>query len=700
MTAGADGTGPPAGRGWLPALLVALLTLPFHPGWLDAEQARRGLLLVLVGGLLLLRPVLRLRGAPGALPLLLLVAAGALHWLTTDRGADGGAVGVDRLLHLLALALVLGLARTSPVDWGRATAPALLAWSGYGLLQALGLDPLPDHGGPGSAVATFGNSNVASECTAIAAAAVAASWVRRAAPFRLGAAALVAATAYLVLNGSRSGMVALPLGVALLLVLRQHPWRRRAAVLGWLGGGIALAGLLLMVAPAPPVPAPPDDGLAAAPPSTLQVRVEIARGALTMAAEQPVSGFGPGQFQVHYPRFRSQREIELSSFGRLFRTEVRTAHNDYLEVLVEAGVPGLLLLLWFLAARARALRTRPERLAPWIVLTALMLVRSPLGNAPAIAIALLATATTPDAAAQPGPRSWHLRLLGVLLLGWGALPLLANTLFAPYLDDRRSAGQADPAPLERAAMLQPWEGRYHQLLAQERARLAGEPVAALAAAEGPLETALALRPHEPALHLLRADLLRGAGRLPEARVAVQEALRLDAGDPEARVLGSAIAFLQGDHTGAIAAVWDRPHPRLRRQLPEHFASLRRLLEQRGEVRAALRYAAEESFAETLLALDAASPSGLVDRRSRVQAMMQVFQAADLLDHDPRPWWLSTLHMLDLGDDQWGPTAARQAARTGAALPAWQCWLMGADRLRRLRSVPGWSALLPPAADDA
>ncbi len=43
---------------WLPWAFLGLLVLPFHPYWVDFEQVRRGLLLLLAGGTLLVWPSL------------------------------------------------------------------------------------------------------------------------------------------------------------------------------------------------------------------------------------------------------------------------------------------------------------------------------------------------------------------------------------------------------------------------------------------------------------------------------------------------------------------------------------------------------------------------------------------------------------------------------------------------------------------
>ena len=44
------------GPRWLPWVCLGLLALPFHPLWVDFEQVRRGLLLVLVGAMLCALP--------------------------------------------------------------------------------------------------------------------------------------------------------------------------------------------------------------------------------------------------------------------------------------------------------------------------------------------------------------------------------------------------------------------------------------------------------------------------------------------------------------------------------------------------------------------------------------------------------------------------------------------------------------------
>ncbi len=65
-----------------------------------------------------------------------------------------------------------------------------------------------------------------------------------------------------------------------------------------------------------------------------QKRVEIWRGAMEMAKDHPLFGVGLDAFKV-----------EIEKYVDLDRTTVRDAHNIYLQVAAELGIPGLLLFL-------------------------------------------------------------------------------------------------------------------------------------------------------------------------------------------------------------------------------------------------------------------------------------------------------------------------------------------------------------------
>ena len=71
-------------------------------------------------------------------------------------------------------------------------------------------------------------------------------------------------------------------------------------------------------------------------------RIYVWSSAFHMAMAQPLWGFGPGTFGDVYPMYRS---------GFLWNTSTPFAHNEYLQVAAECGLPALLftlLLLWSL----------------------------------------------------------------------------------------------------------------------------------------------------------------------------------------------------------------------------------------------------------------------------------------------------------------------------------------------------------------
>lgn len=68
------------------------------------------------------------------------------------------------------------------------------------------------------------------------------------------------------------------------------------------------------------------------------MRMQITRDGLRMFKQKPLLGYGLDTFPVIYPEFRS------------FYTDVwiNEAHNDYLQILIETGVLGFCVMLWFL----------------------------------------------------------------------------------------------------------------------------------------------------------------------------------------------------------------------------------------------------------------------------------------------------------------------------------------------------------------
>jgi O-antigen ligase len=155
------------------------------------------------------------------------------------------------------------------------------------------------------------------------------------------AAAFMGATIFL--SGSRGGMVAFALQVAIFLwfLFRERTGGRAAflmaaflvvslASIEWIGGSEVTARLST-------ISANKHSELAN------DIRLKINRDALHMFAQRPILGWGLGTFEAVYPQFRS------------FYTDllVDKAHNDYLQLLTETGLLGFAIMIWFLVSAIR-----------------------------------------------------------------------------------------------------------------------------------------------------------------------------------------------------------------------------------------------------------------------------------------------------------------------------------------------------------
>lgn len=159
-----------------------------------------------------------------------------------------------------------------------------------------------------------------------------------------GAGVLVAAW---WLTGSRAALLAVPIamGIGISLGLRAvsgHRWRHVSASLLTLlvVVGMALVPLLSRDARRP--------GLA----NALQIRWELTRSALAMAATYPTFGVGIGGFRAASSGFVTptlQRYFQLMDV----RDNRENAHNNFLQVLAELGVVGFVPFVWLLGAVAR-----------------------------------------------------------------------------------------------------------------------------------------------------------------------------------------------------------------------------------------------------------------------------------------------------------------------------------------------------------
>jgi len=141
-------------------------------------------------------------------------------------------------------------------------------------------------------------------------------------------AVLMASTIFL--SGSRGGMIAFVLQIvlfaALTLVRRKNP----RAALGLVAVCLLVFSFLVFLGKGQVLGRLGDLGPG--------IRWEITKDCLKMFSHRPVWGWGLGTFPTVYPSYRS-------FYTNLF---VNEAHNDYAQVLVETGLLGFALMLWFL----------------------------------------------------------------------------------------------------------------------------------------------------------------------------------------------------------------------------------------------------------------------------------------------------------------------------------------------------------------
>ncbi len=566
-----------------PLAILVLLAIPFHSLWPDFELARQGLLVLLAGCVMLRAP----SWWPGKLPAGSLVfGLMLLFYLVRCIDISDPSSGFDRFLYLSSLGILLLWGSSLKIDGLlRALLPVTLIVSLYGLAQAFGLIwpegyALDRSTGLGVPVSSLGNLNVASEVISIGGA-LAALYCARLPRSGWAVLTLALSITCLMLNGSRSAWLALPL--ACLLILLGAPKRRQ--VLIGIAIGIILGSASLMLRPglAEPLANPVQEtGESVAQPSTIAVRMEIWASSWELFQERWLIGHGSGTFPIEYPRVRSNAEIELSSFGRQFRTGVESAHNDSIEIAVETGILGLTLWLAFWALSLGGVLRHGERglsrLAVPLAFLALSLVRSPLGNAPAAAMTFIFLGAilrrrqgdeywVPAA----GPKIWIYVPIGLALIVLGAGPLLSQMRAASYLTSYQ-AGEPNLSALDQAIWLHGSDRKLRQLRVQQLMRELS-PSDALQSAQADL---LYLHDHSPYNStdlLLLAQISLRAGQLDAAQNYVVRALRQDLRDPEAMLLLASIYCQRGQAAEAAATLYANPHPRLRAGLPRHLSDL-------------------------------------------------------------------------------------------------------------------------------
>ncbi len=162
-----------------------------------------------------------------------------------------------------------------------------------------------------------------------------------------GIGALMAGSIFL--SGSRGGMLAFCAQMVVLAVLllrsRQGDWKKplmlgcfmilTIALLVWVGGNELTHRLASIHSEAQ---TEINGG----------TRLAIDRDCFHMLARRPFLGWGLGSFPIVYPQYRS--------FYTTFF--VNQAHNDYLQLLVETGLAGFAIAIWFLVLMFRQAITK------------------------------------------------------------------------------------------------------------------------------------------------------------------------------------------------------------------------------------------------------------------------------------------------------------------------------------------------------
>ena len=361
----------------LVALKIAGLVLLFDPASAAPFEgpkstfslASAAVLAALVGLLLFesgLRPLLRSRldVAVGLFAVANLLAVVFAQDQYVALFGAGRRLGLAFVLDMIVLYLAVALACRTTRDWAMLAASVGLAGAvavGYGLIQAIGADPIKwvddvrvrppsTFGNPDK----FGHFLGATLGTALAIAVLPAQGRARRIRLVAGlyAAAALAMAAIVATRGTIVGLaVALPLiGILYLAASRSRALSRK--ILVGAAGAIALVSVAAAVAMATPLGERLRSGFVDV---ASQQRLILVDTALRAFADRPVTGHGPDNFGVIYPRYRPATASSLVGQDSAHSWPLQAlATTGLLGTLTLAAVAGIsLLMLW----RATATQT-------------------------------------------------------------------------------------------------------------------------------------------------------------------------------------------------------------------------------------------------------------------------------------------------------------------------------------------------------
>jgi O-antigen ligase len=150
------------------------------------------------------------------------------------------------------------------------------------------------------------------------------------------------------LSGSRGGMIAILVELAVLGIVMFRKKTKLRIAIGVATFAIVLAGLLTWLGGKELTTRVSSISTEARSELSGGMRLSIDRDALHMFRERPMLGWGLGSFPTVYPQFRS-------FYTNFF---VNEAHNDYLQLLAEMGLPGFAIMVWFLVVIYRRARQK------------------------------------------------------------------------------------------------------------------------------------------------------------------------------------------------------------------------------------------------------------------------------------------------------------------------------------------------------
>lgn len=322
-------------RALLGPACLAVLPLAVWPGLERPFSAPK--LALLVVSTLMLFAVPASSEAPGVAPVARWVA---LAWVGAFLVAglaaplpSFAAMATGMAAPLFGLALVRGGASPSTLIAAQvlgATACAVVAlaqWMGFDPFMAAGWHPPIDGASVRMRVyGTLGNPNFVGVLMAMSLPLTLSSVGVAQAPSwrRLAGLTLAVQAAALVATGSRGAVLGLTAAVTVYAILR---WSRRVRI--GLAAVAVFAGTAIMVSPARPID------------TTAAGRLYLWRIVSPHAWDAPAVGLGPGAVALRFPVWQRTAARE-GLRDRRFAGVTDHVHNDYLEALVERGLPGVI----------------------------------------------------------------------------------------------------------------------------------------------------------------------------------------------------------------------------------------------------------------------------------------------------------------------------------------------------------------------